>query len=128
MAHVDFDQTRVAALVKECRDCADYLRSDKVQKYYSADVIYRAAAKIERLQAQTSTGMEWHDIATAPKGGDRCLVFVPRKGGMPIIVSASNVTGVQWWARGVGDVKPSHWMPIPQAPILTPPHMLDKHR
>lgn len=58
---------------------------------------------------------DWQDISTAPKDGTEVLVFVPRRLG-PIYAGASNATGKQWWSRNLGDLQPTHWMPLPKAP------------
>lgn len=60
---------------------------------------------------------DWQDIATAPRDGTLVLVYVPRRLG-PIVALAANSTGTQWWARNMGDLKPTHWQPF-TAP--TPP-------
>ncbi len=57
---------------------------------------------------------EWRDISTAPKDGTEVLVFIPRRLGA-LYAAASNPTGVQWWSR-LGEVKPTHWMPLPSPP------------
>jgi len=58
---------------------------------------------------------EWQDISTAPKDGTEIIVYVPRRLG-PLVAVASNPTGVQWWARNMGDLRPAYWMPLPPPP------------
>jgi hypothetical protein len=59
--------------------------------------------------------MEWQPIESAQKDGTEVLVYVPRRMGA-IVAAAGNVTGQQWWARNMGDLKPTHWMPLPPPP------------
>jgi hypothetical protein len=63
----------------------------------------------------------WQPISTAPKDGTEVLVYVPRRLG-PLFAGASNTTGIQWWSRNLGDVQPSHWMPLPAPPISRDDH------
>ena len=65
-----------------------------------------------------SARTEWSPIETAPTDGTEVLVFVPRRLGA-LYAGASNVTGAQWWSRNLGDLKPTHWMPLPKAPLST---------
>lgn len=58
---------------------------------------------------------EWQPIETGPKDGTEVLVYVPRRLG-PLYAAASNPTGGQWWSRNLGDLKPTHWMPLPAPP------------
>ena len=60
----------------------------------------------------------WRPIETAPKDGTEVLVFVPpnRLSVNPFVAQARNPTGAQWWARRVGSIKPTHWMPLPDPP------------
>jgi hypothetical protein len=57
----------------------------------------------------------WRPIETAPKDGTEVLVYVHRRMG-PLFMGATNSTGKQWWSRNLGDVKPTHWMPLPAPP------------
>lgn len=41
--------------------------------------------------------------------------LVPRRMGA-LYAGAKNSTGVQWWSRNLGDLQPTHWMPLPSAP------------
>lgn len=60
--------------------------------------------------------MEWQPIETAPKG-ERVLVYFPRTGRKEaMIIAASNPTGSQWWAKHIGNLFPTHWMPLPEPP------------
>lgn len=63
--------------------------------------------------------MTWQPIETAPMKTD-VLVYAPRWGRKPLVVQAANPTGGQWWARGVGAVRPTHWMPLPAPPTAKP--------
>lgn len=63
---------------------------------------------------------DWQDISTAPRDGTEVLVYVPRRLGA-LYAGASNPTGVQWWSRNLGDVQPTHWMPLPAPPLPAPP-------
>lgn len=58
---------------------------------------------------------EWQKIETAPIDGTEVLVYVPRRLGA-LIGTAYNTTGAQWWGRNLGDLKPTHWMPLPEPP------------
>jgi hypothetical protein len=58
---------------------------------------------------------DWQPIETAPKDGTEVLVYVPRRLG-PLYAGAANTTGKQWWSRNLGDIQPSHWMPLPPPP------------
>lgn len=60
----------------------------------------------------------WRPIETAPQGV-AVLVFAPKVRAEPYIGSAQTYRTAQWWARGVGCVRPTHWMPIP--PLPEPP-------
>lgn len=61
---------------------------------------------------------EWQPIAIAPTDGTEVLVYVPRRLGA-LYASALNTTGKQWWSRNLGDLQPSHWMPLPEPPTVT---------
>ena len=66
------------------------------------------------FQAETQALSAWRPIETAPIGTE-VIVYVPRRVGI-IYVGAINYTGKQWWARNLGAVRPTHWMPIPEPP------------
>lgn len=72
-------------------------------------------AYFERVGNAWETGDGWRPIETAPKDGTEVLVYVPRRLGA-IYAAASNPTGNQWWARNMGDLRPTHWMPLPTPP------------
>lgn len=57
----------------------------------------------------------WRPIETAPTDGSEVIVYVPRRLGH-LIAGARNTTGLQWWSRNLGDLKPTHWMPLPEPP------------
>ncbi len=56
---------------------------------------------------------EWQPIETAPIGQE-VLVYVPRRLGA--LYAGARLTGTQWWSRNLGDLKPTHWMPLPEPP------------
>jgi hypothetical protein len=58
----------------------------------------------------------WKPISTAPLDGTSVLVYARKRKGGFRITEAANPTGVQWWSKGIGTVKPTHWMPLPAAP------------
>lgn len=59
--------------------------------------------------------MDWQPIETAPKDGSQVLVYAVRRTG-PLVASAANRTGSQWWAVNIGCLWPTHWMPLPAPP------------
>ena len=74
-----------------------------------------AADRLEALsQAATAEPEGWREIESAPMGAD-VLLYVPRRLG-DTVAMGRNTTGTQWWARNIGDLKPTHWMPLPPAP------------
>ena len=58
--------------------------------------------------------MQWQPIETAPKDTE-LLVFMPRNNGNKTVANAeiSSLTG-QCWAKHVGAMRPTHWMPLPE--------------
>jgi hypothetical protein len=63
---------------------------------------------------------EWQPIETAPTGRNEVLVFVPKpKRTHDFIVQARNLTGSQWWVTGIGEIHPTHWMPLPPPPLTS---------
>lgn len=60
-------------------------------------------------------GNGWQPIEPGKRHETEVLVYVPRRLG-PIYAGATNKTGCQWWSRNLGDLKPTHWMPLPEPP------------
>ena len=58
--------------------------------------------------------MEWQPIETAPRNTP-VLVFAPKPRSPRVIAEATLGAG-QWWARGLGALEPTHWMPLPSPP------------
>jgi len=69
----------------------------------------------EKPSTEIPAASQWQPIETAPKDGTEVLVYVPRRLG-PIYAEARNVTGNQWWGRVLGNLRPTHWMPLPEPP------------
>lgn len=74
---------------------------------------------LESRVAELEVAREWRDIATAPKDGTMIDVHMPGVG---------RVTDVFWawtlWHRDgddLPDLKPTHWMPLPQPPTEDAP-------
>jgi len=81
----------------------------------SSEAIVEAAAIISELVGRIE-GV-WQDIETAPKDGTEVLLYVPRRLG-DLVAMGANKTGTQWWARNLGDLKPTHWMQLPPPPSV----------
>lgn len=64
----------------------------------------------------TKTLSPWKPINTAPIDGTSVLVYARKRKGGFRITEATNPTGQQWWSKGIGTVKPTHWMSIPTPP------------
>ena len=68
------------------------------------------------VEGKTFVRRDWQPIDTAPKDGTEVLLLVPRRPGRTQVCQGSNITGNQWWSSWVGVVRPTHWMPLPDAP------------
>lgn len=71
------------------------------------------ATSTNRKQLMTTHNQEWRPIKTAPEG-DYILMWVPGLSGTEI--RAGYYWG--WWecALTMKEVKPTHWMPLPEPP------------
>jgi hypothetical protein len=62
----------------------------------------------------------WQPIETAPKDGTPILGFMPKyfrgKGGQSVILWLD----MEWSDMGAHGCDPSHWMPLPRPPEITP--------
>lgn len=71
---------------------------------------------------------EWQPIDTAPKDGTHILIFEPSKSdyssSIIYVVKWDNWQGREQWLEASGEeystFKPTHWMPLPVAPLSTP--------
>ena len=62
--------------------------------------------------------MKWQPLETAPKDGTEILVYT--KCGSFYVVSYDDVFSAPWRVRndeGISEAAPTHWMPLPDAPI-----------
>jgi hypothetical protein len=97
------------------------------QSIHNAAIIYEDEALLEDAQivlaALRPTYTGWRDIATAPRDGRVVLVFSAAR-------CVWSVVSAQWrqdWPNGGWDtiskhttpIVPTHWMPLPPAPIDT---------
>lgn len=78
--------------------------------------------------------MDWQPIETAPRDGTDVLLFLPKlQTGVWVgrfvdsedFQYGKSVRKRQYWSIGVSltflsgdDAKPTHWMPIPEGPVL----------
>jgi len=73
------------------------------------DLMREVATLLERL--------EWRPIATAPLDGRRILVWTA-KSGCALAYWFATDDDYGWWSSDEqGVVQPTHWMPLPPAPI-----------
>jgi len=65
---------------------------------------------------------EWRPIETAPKTGEKILVYRPVHDGYYIPMTGEDYWGSTMfdpegcWMRSRQDCQPSHWMPLPKPP------------
>ena len=69
---------------------------------------------------------DWQPMATAPKDGTMVLLFVPDSAILEIVFGRYDTSGDEgdWlmdWGneRTVIDVPVTHWMPMPEPPMVT---------
>lgn len=78
---------------------------------------YRLCAGCGAPVQQSAAMSEWHDIDTAPKDGTTILVWRPRESDdYPAHVGIDFWQQNAWW-RSRRHQTPTHWMPLPTAPI-----------
>jgi len=90
--------------------------SNELQSPVSADEVNGLVAEIRRLRAER----EWRPIETAPKDGTRVLLW--SKWDACAMTGAylyrnAGVGHEGWYATGTS-VAPSHWMPLPEPPVV----------
>lgn len=89
-------------------------RQDKVS-------ILSLLAIISRLTQPTSTaGEAWQDIASAPKDGTHLLLLEDGHAFEGYGFKQTSWTGI-WFDDDCYFVVPTHWMPLPSAPVTTAP-------
>ena len=59
---------------------------------------------------------EWQPISTAPKDGTRIMLWLNGPIRAPKAVFGKWVGFAGWVTEGSGSAKPTHWMPLPEAP------------
>jgi len=102
-------------LTQRARDVAGRLHKRPNTELAAMRQREKAAAIISELVGRIE-GV-WQDIDTAPKDGTEVLLYVPRRLG-DLVAMGANKTGTQWWARNLGDLKPTHWMQLPPPPSV----------
>lgn len=96
---------------------------------FTGDIITAFAAEIEAAEARgLSAGPGWRPIETAPKDGTRILVWSEFRGNMAASMHEKTTCDLTYWndLNGGGWVRhtwatPTHWQPLPAAPIPTNP-------
>lgn len=71
--------------------------------------------------------MEWQPIETAPKDGTRFLTYEPSHYGIRIGRAFIRADHDDWLSHvdqhggsSKGGARPTHWMPLPEPPKVTP--------
>lgn len=77
------------------------------------------ASHIRLLDAALAAVPAWHPAETAPT--DEMVLIWHRVEGAQAVGFASRCPTTGWWDEGGLRVSPSHWMPLPKGPEVTPP-------
>lgn len=86
----------------------DVERVTTIERY-----IDQSAARIAELQSLTT----WRPIGTAPRDGTRVLVW-DAASPKPVVAFYGSARGARRW---MGASIPTHWLPLPAAPVETKP-------
>lgn len=97
----------------------DYVHDEKDWQRDQVSLIEWIAKKVTTTTASADAEDAWQPIETAPVNGMRVMLFDASHNGGCAIGHLSKYPGRQpdWINPGCHKLRPTHWMPLPSAPI-----------